>query len=176
MNVRCRLAPRCAGPPADAFIFGSHLVGGCVTLNVWREKAPTRSPIVSARIVYHSCGQLTTTVAEDPVRVSLSHRLAYQRRTGSVFGAQAGFNKKSVTIHGTCRQYVRIGDEGTRTTFRFCPPCGATGYYKAEDREDSRDISVGAFGEPRFPRQPSRSTKNAKHAWVGLPPDIKHVT
>jgi hypothetical protein len=29
---------------------------------------------------------------------------------------------------------------------------------------------------PAFQRQPSRSAKSAKHAWVGLPPDIEHVT
>ncbi|MGH2892702.1 MAG: GFA family protein, partial [Solirubrobacteraceae bacterium] len=36
-----------------------------------------------------SCGQLTVQVSGDPVRVSVCHCLACQRRTGSAFGYQA---------------------------------------------------------------------------------------
>jgi hypothetical protein len=55
--------------------------------------------------------------------------LACQRRTGSVFAAQARFASEAVTIVGEGVEYVRQGDEGTKATFRFCPICGATVYY-----------------------------------------------
>src|SRR5579872_319334 len=83
-----------------------------------------------------SCGQLQAHVVGEPVRVSVCHCLACQRRTGSVFGAQARFPRQAVTVVGTGTEYVRTGDEGTRATFRFCPQCGATVYYTLEHYPD----------------------------------------
>ena len=53
------------------------------------------------------CGQLSVTVDADPVRVSVCHCLACQRRTGSVFGAQARFPAESAQVQGQSKQYVR---------------------------------------------------------------------
>ena len=47
-----------------------------------------------------SCGQLTVTVEGDPVRISMCHCLACQRRTGSAFGMQARFSAERVCIDG----------------------------------------------------------------------------
>src|SRR5437667_12500583 len=79
-----------------------------------------------------SCGQLQAHVASDPIRVSVCHCIACQRRTGSVFGAQARFPSTSVTINRTCKEFVRVGDEGTRNSFRFCPECGSLVFDTAE--------------------------------------------
>jgi hypothetical protein len=50
------------------------------------------------RLASCSCGQLTAEVSGEPVRVSICHCLACQRRTGSVFGEQARFPRVDVTI------------------------------------------------------------------------------
>ena len=68
-----------------------------------------------------NCGELTVTTSGEPVRVSVCHCLACQRRTGSVFAAQARFRLDAVQIQGESRQYVRIGDGGSKVTFNFCP-------------------------------------------------------
>jgi hypothetical protein len=60
------------------------------------------------------------------------HCLACQRRTGSVFGVQARFHERDVQIMGTSSTYVRVGDEGSKTTFHFCPQCGATLHCRGE--------------------------------------------
>src|SRR4051812_22377975 len=86
----------------------------------------TSKNAMNTRTAACSCGQLSATVAEDPVRVSVCHCLACQRRTGSVFGAQARFRSEAVKIKGESRQYIRVGDEGNAITFSFCPVCGAT--------------------------------------------------
>ena len=52
--------------------------------------------------------------------MSICHCLACQRRTGSVFGAQARFRRAEVQIQGESRAYARVGDEGSRITFHFC--------------------------------------------------------
>src|SRR3954465_13222142 len=81
------------------------------------EKTPV------ARTASCSCGQLTATVSEEPVRVSICHCLACQRRTGSVFVAQARFRREAVDIGGRSTAYVRVGDSGNHITFHFCPTC-----------------------------------------------------
>ena len=57
----------------------------------------------------------------EPTRVSICHCLACQKRTGSVFAAQARFPVDAVVVAGRSRQYVRTGDEGTSARFHFCP-------------------------------------------------------
>ena len=127
------------------------------------------------RIASCSCGQLTATTTEDPIRVSICHCLACQRRTGSVFGAQARFRRGGVEIHGRSTQYVRIGDEGSRITFSFCPDCGATVHYEVDGMHESIAIPVGAFAEPGFPAPTFSVYEDRKHAWVGLPGKIEHM-
>jgi hypothetical protein len=130
---------------------------------------------MTARTASCSCGQLTAVTADDPIRVSVCHCLACQRRTGSVFGAQARFSKQTVVINGQSKSFVRVGDSGTRATFHFCGDCGSTVYYMLEGQEDVVAIPVGAFADPQFPA-PTRSVYEARmHTWVGVPPDIEHL-
>lgn len=128
-----------------------------------------------ARVATCSCGQLTATVSEDPSRISICHCLDCQRRTGSVFGAQARFARDSVNVQGDSTTYERISDDGNRVTFQFCPLCGATLCYVMEGLEDSVAIPVGAFADPQFPAPLVSVYEARKHAWVVLPGHIDHV-
>jgi hypothetical protein len=122
-----------------------------------------------------SCGQLTATVIGEPIRVSVCHCLACQRRTGSVFGAQARFQSTSVTVTGESREYVRIGDSGGQIHFHFCPMCGSTVFYTLARAPELTAIPVGAFADPAFPA-PGRSVYDERmHSWVVLPSDIEHL-
>jgi hypothetical protein len=122
-----------------------------------------------------SCGQLSLTTNEDPIRVSVCHCLACQRRTGNVFGVQARFRREAVEIKGQSTKFLRIGDEGSRITFDFCPYCGATVHYQIEGEEQHVAIPVGAFADPGFPA-PKRSVyEDRMHSWVHLPSDIEHL-
>jgi hypothetical protein len=76
-----------------------------------------------------SCKQLRVTVEGDPVRISICHCLACQRRTGSVFSAQARFHVGYFRTEGRCSEYARISDGGEARTFSFRPECGATVFY-----------------------------------------------
>ncbi len=127
------------------------------------------------RIASCSCGQLNATVTGEPIRISVCHCLACQRRTGSVFAAQARFAASDVTVAGTSKQFVRVGDEGPGATFRFCPECGATVYYTLNGREDVVAIPVGAFADPTFPGPIISVYENRMHSWVTMPADIEHM-
>lgn len=122
-----------------------------------------------------SCGQLHVTTKGDPIRVSMCHCLACQRRTGSTYGVQARWPRDQVTIEGRSTQYVRVGDEGSRATFHFCPECGATVYYQIDDMPDTIATPVGAFADPTFPAPKVSVYEDRKHPWVGIPADAEHI-
>jgi hypothetical protein len=127
------------------------------------------------RIASCSCGQLSVKVTEEPIRVSICHCLECQRRTGSVFGAQARFRTAAVEVKGQSQEYIRVGDEGNRIAFHFCPNCGSTVYWGFKGREEFVAVAVGAFAEPSFPAPTVSVYEDRKHAWVGLPAQIEHL-
>jgi len=120
------------------------------------------------------CGQLNAVTEGDPVRISMCHCLACQRRTGSTFGAQARFPRDRVSINGTSTQYVRTADSGDNITFHFCPACGSTVFYRPDQEPDLIAIPLGAFADPSFPAPTVSVYESRRHVWTGLPPDVEH--
>jgi hypothetical protein len=127
------------------------------------------------RIASCSCGQLTAKVVGEPIRVSVCHCYACQRRTGGVFASQARFAREAVEVSGSGTDYVRTGDEGGRARFTFCPTCGVAVYYVTEGREDSVVIPVGVFADSSFPAPTFSVYEDRMHAWVTMPPGIEHM-
>ncbi len=122
-----------------------------------------------------SCGQLRVAVSGDPVRVSVCHCLACQRRTGSAFGYQARFLRAGAAVTGRSRQWTRDSDDGEATyTQHFCPDCGATVFYVSDEDPEHIAVPAGGFADPAF-YPPQRSVwESRRHAWVGLPEGIIH--
>ncbi len=120
-----------------------------------------------------SCGQLNVVVEGEPIRISMCHCLACQRRTGSAFGIQARWPGDRVRIEGRSTEYVRISDDGDPRAFHFCPECGATVYYRLSAEPDLIAVPIGAFADPAFP-PPTRSIyESRRHAWLPLPDAIE---
>ncbi len=107
--------------------------------------------------------------------MSVCHCLACQRRTGSVFGAQARFATAAVAVTGQSKVFVRVGDEGTRASFHFCPDCGATVYYTFAGNDDAIAIPVGAFADPAFPAPSLSVYEERMHSWVQIPGQVTHM-
>ncbi|MBB5017341.1 hypothetical protein HNQ59_000605 [Chitinivorax tropicus] len=122
-----------------------------------------------------SCGQLQAHVQGEPIRVTVCHCLTCQRRTGSVFGVQARFERSAVEIDGRFQEWVRIGNEGTHITFRFCPECGATVFYTMAGHEGIIGIPVGAFADPAFPAPSVSIYEERMPPWVQMPIEIEHL-
>jgi hypothetical protein len=128
------------------------------------------------RVAACSCGKLTVACEGDPVRVSICHCLACQRRTGSIFGAQARFPTSAVVIDGASTEWTRTGDEGSQAHFHFCPVCGATVYYTAAWMEGFVAIPVGAFADPSFPPPKVAVYEARRHPWARMPDlDVEHI-
>lgn len=117
---------------------------------------------------------LTARVSGDPVRVSICHCLACQRRTGGPFAQQARFAREQVEIVGESSAFVRVGDSGSRASFHFCPACGVTVYYVAEAFPEFVMIPAGVFADPAFPAPTVSVYEERMHAWVIPPPGAEH--
>ena len=122
-----------------------------------------------------SCEQLRLVVTGEPVRISMCHCLACQRRTGSVFGVQARFPREAVEIEGRAAVHVRAGDSGDTVSFHFCPECGATVYYVADAAPATIAVPVGVFADPTFPAPTVSVYEVRRHPWVAAPADAEHI-
>jgi hypothetical protein len=122
------------------------------------------------------CGQLKAACEGEPVRVSVCHCLACQRRTGSAFAAQARWPSEQVTVTGAAKTFERVGDEGSRVTYRFCPDCGSTVVYELDAMPDLIAVPVGAFADPSFPPPKFSVYEARKHPWtVILGEGVEHL-
>jgi hypothetical protein len=121
-----------------------------------------------------SCGRLKLSARGDPVRVSICHCLACQRRTGSPFGVQARFARENVRTEGDASTYVRTGDEGNTISFNFCPACGATVWYQLDCVPGMVAVPVGAFADPTFMPPRFSVYESRRHAWVVVPERVEH--
>lgn len=116
-----------------------------------------------------TCGQLRIEVNGEPGGIGVCHCLACQRRTGSVFAALANFAAPFHVI-GVATEYMRVGDQGSRFRFRFCPVCGTTVFHTEEGEEGCVSVAVGAFADPLFPAPTVSVYECRRHPWVALPP------
>jgi hypothetical protein len=100
----------------------------------------------------------------------MCHCLNCQKRTGSVFSAQARWPTERVHIEGTSTTWTRTGDDGGRATHHFCPVCGATVHYAIDSMPGLIAVPIGVFDDPRSLPEPAFSVYEVrKHAWVSVP-------
>lgn len=125
---------------------------------------------MNSRTASCSCGQLSVVVQGESLGVGVCHCFACQRRTGSVFAALASF-QAPFTVTGNATEYIRVGDQGSKYKFRFCPICGTNLFHTEEGREEQYiSVAVGAFADPSFPAPQDSVYECRKHSWVQLPP------
>jgi hypothetical protein len=122
-----------------------------------------------------SCGQLRVQVLRgDPVRISVCHCLACQRRTGSAFGAQARWPAENVRITGEHTDWERISEHGDSRVFSFCPICGSTVFFTSADRPGVVAVTLGTLADPAFLPPRVSVWEQHKHPWFELTGDMEH--
>lgn len=104
----------------------------------------------------------------EPVRISVCHCHACQKRTGSAFGAQARFPREKVAIRGASSVYTRTGDSGGKIDFHFCASCGSTVFYAIDQMPDVVAVPIGAFADRDFPEPRVVVYETRRHAWVKI--------
>ncbi len=122
-----------------------------------------------------ACGKLSLICEGEPVRISVCHCLECQRRTGSIFGAQAWFPRDRVTksTEGAAR-FVRVADSGKNIVFHFCPDCGSTLFWEPQASPEVLAVAVGAFADPNFPPPNHSVWERRRHGWACVPEGVQH--
>jgi len=121
------------------------------------------------------CGQLRVECIGEPIRISVCHCLACQKRSGSAFAVQARWPDEKITLTGDYHTWQRITDSDHCATYRFCPICGSTLTYIIEGWEGVTAVPVGAFADINFPRPSFSVYENRKHDWVEIKGEkVKH--
>ena len=127
------------------------------------------TPSTLTRRATCACGALAIDCEGEPVRLSMCHCLACRQRTGSIFGVQARYARDKVTATGAANEFVRVGDEGGRITFRFCPTCGATVYWENDAIPGFFMIAVGSFADPTYPPPTVSVYDDRRSRWAEMP-------
>lgn len=103
----------------------------------------------------------------------MCHCLNCQRRTGSLFGVAAFFERSAVhVVDGRSKTFTRNSVVGKLVTFHFCPECGSTVFWEPERMPQLIGVAVGAFGDPSFPQPEQSVFTTHKHAWLDLREEI----
>jgi hypothetical protein len=121
-----------------------------------------------------SCGALTLTLSELSKLVVACHCLDCQRRTGAPFGVGAFYAADAVAISGTAKEFTRNAASGGKVHSYFCPNCGSTIYWKANNVPALIGVAVGALTDPKY-LAPVRSVfEQSKHNWVQIDGVVEH--
>ena len=122
------------------------------------------------------CGalRLTLPVPEAARLVVVCHCLDCQRRSGGPFGLGAFYPAEFATISGDHRKFTRSAASGGKVHNFFCPNCGSTVFWKADNLPGFMGVAVGALADPQYPA-PSRSVfEQSKHHWVQIDGVAEH--
>jgi hypothetical protein len=115
-----------------------------------------------------SCGALALSLPGPSNLVVACHCTDCQRRTGAPFGVGAFYPVEVVTISGTPKQFTRASASGGKVHTYFCPNCGSTVYWKADNLPALIGVAVGALADPRYPAPVRSIFEQSKHAWVQI--------
>jgi hypothetical protein len=123
-----------------------------------------------------SCGALRLTLPDHPAAVIACHCLECQRRTGAPFGAGAFYPAQAVTITGPARQYTRDAESGGKVHSHFCPNCGSSVYWTADNLPAMIGVALGAMEDAGRLPAPDRSIfERSRHDWVHIEGAGEHL-
>ena len=115
-----------------------------------------------------SCGALTLALPDRPEMVVACHCLDCQRRTGAPFGVGAFYPVEAVAISGASKAFTRVAASGGNVRSHFCPECGSTVYWQAENLPSMIAVAVGALADPSFPAPALSIFERSRHGWLEI--------
>jgi hypothetical protein len=121
-----------------------------------------------------SCGAVTLTLPAPSNLVIACHCIDCQRRTGAPFGVGAFYPAEVVTISGTPKEFIRDAASGGKVHTYFCPNCGSTIYWKADNLPALIGVAVGALADPENPAPVRSIFEQSKHNWVQIEGAVEH--
>ena len=121
-----------------------------------------------------SCGALALTLSEPSKFAIACHCRECQRRTGAPFGVGAFYRAGAVAVSGEPKEFTRIAESGGKVRTYFCPNCGSTVYWKAENLPSMIGVAVGSLEDSQDPAPAVSIFERSKHDWVQIDTAKKH--
>jgi hypothetical protein len=121
-----------------------------------------------------SCGALTLELKAPPKVAIACHCLDCQRRTGAPFGVGVFYPADAVIVSGTATEFIRKAASGGRVFTYFCPVCGSSIYWKAENLPSMIGVAVGALADPKYVVPDKSIFERSKHSWVQIDAAAEH--
>lgn len=115
-----------------------------------------------------SCGAVALSLPGPSRLVVACHCIECQRRTGAPFGVGAFYPAEAVTVSGNPKEFTRASASGGKVRTYFCPDCGSTAYWKADNLPAMIGVAVGALADPTYPGPVRSIFEQSKHAWVHI--------
>jgi hypothetical protein len=124
-----------------------------------------------------ACGAVAVTVPGPSKLVVACHCIDCQRRTGAPFGVGAFYPTDVVAISGNPRQFIRTAASGGKVHCYFCPNCGSTVYWTADNLPGMIGVAVGALADSNYPPPVRSIFEQSKHTWIQLDsPSLEHFS
>jgi hypothetical protein len=121
-----------------------------------------------------SCGAVTLSLPEPSKLVVACHCIDCQLRTGAPFGVGAFYPAEVVGISGIRKEFTRTAASGGKVHSYFCPNCGSTVYWKADNLPALIGVAVGAMADPKCPTPVRSVFEQSKHDWVHIDGAVEH--
>jgi hypothetical protein len=103
------------------------------------------------------CGAITYEAEVEPGTATICHCLDCQMLSGSAFRANIPAPADRFRIlTGKPRQYVKVGDSGTRRVHAFCETCGSPVYSCATEKPPTFTLRLGALSQTQALGRPAR--------------------
>ena len=120
------------------------------------------------------CGALRLTLPGPSKLAVACHCLDCQRRTGAPFGVGVFYPADAIVISGTAKEFTRDAASGGKVRSYFCPNCGSTLYWKAENLPSMIGVAIGALADPNHPAPVMSVFERSKHDWVRIDCAVDH--
>jgi hypothetical protein len=79
-----------------------------------------------------------------------------------------------VSISGTPKVFTRASASGGKVHNYFCPNCGSTVYWKADNLPALIGVAFGALADQEHPAPVRSVFEQSKHAWVQIDGAVEH--
>jgi hypothetical protein len=71
-------------------------------------------------------------------------------------------------VSGSPKQFTRAAASGGRVHTYFCPNCGSTVFWKADNLPALIGVAVGALADPKHPAPVRSVFEQSRHSWVQI--------
>ena len=115
------------------------------------------------------CGQLSYSIAADPVVAAICHCTNCQRQSGAAYSVNVGVPAAALTLYGAVSTYEDRGDSGNKVLRRFCGHCGSPIVSELEAAPAVVYVKAGTLDDPAIVQPVVEVWCQSRQPWLAAP-------